>query len=60
MKTLLFTDASRGLGLEFAKRYLEDGWRDFACCLSLSNVSDLKISGLDLIAMDLDAGKRHF
>ena len=29
---LLITGANRGLGLEFVKQYLADGWRVIACC----------------------------
>ncbi len=32
MKTVLITGANRGIGLEFAKQYADDGWRVFACC----------------------------
>jgi NAD(P)-dependent dehydrogenase (short-subunit alcohol dehydrogenase family) len=32
MSSVLITGANRGLGLEFAKQYGNDGWRVFACC----------------------------
>lgn len=32
MPTLLITGANRGLGLEFVKQYLADGWKVLACC----------------------------
>jgi len=32
MTTLLITGANRGLGLDFARRFAEDGWRIHACC----------------------------
>ncbi len=32
MKTVLITGTNRGIGLEFAKQYADDGWRVFACC----------------------------
>jgi NAD(P)-dependent dehydrogenase (short-subunit alcohol dehydrogenase family) len=32
MSSVLITGANRGLGLEFAKQYSDDGWRVFACC----------------------------
>lgn len=32
MPNLLITGANRGIGLEFAKQYVEAGWRVFACC----------------------------
>ena len=31
MKTALITGANRGIGLEFARQYAEDGWRVLAC-----------------------------
>src|SRR5690349_2261046 len=34
MKTVLITGANRGIGLEFAKQYAEDGWQVFACTRS--------------------------
>ena len=32
MSSVLITGANRGLGLEFAKQYGNDGWRVYACC----------------------------
>ena len=32
MPTLLITGANRGLGLEFTRQYLKDGWKVIACC----------------------------
>ncbi len=32
MPTILITGANRGLGLEFSKQYLEDGWKVIATC----------------------------
>ncbi len=31
MPSVLITGANRGLGLEFARQYLKDGWRVYAC-----------------------------
>lgn len=32
MPTLLITGANRGLGLQFTRKYAEDGWRVYAAC----------------------------
>lgn len=32
MKTLLITGVNRGIGLEFCRQYVADGWRVLACC----------------------------
>ena len=32
MPTVLITGANRGLGLEFVRQYLRDGWRVIATC----------------------------
>lgn len=32
MPTVLVTGSNRGLGLEFVRQYLADGWRVIACC----------------------------
>jgi NAD(P)-dependent dehydrogenase (short-subunit alcohol dehydrogenase family) len=42
MPNVLITGASRGLGLEFAKQYLEDGWRVFATCRQPQLAGDLQ------------------
>ena len=31
MPSALITGANRGLGLEFARQYLADGWQVYAC-----------------------------
>lgn len=42
MPNLLITGANRGIGLEFAKQYVEAGWRVFACCRNLDKADTLK------------------
>src|SRR5699024_4626342 len=42
MPNLLITGANRGIGLEFAKQYVEAGWRVFACCRDLDKADALK------------------
>ena len=32
MSTVLITGANRGIGLEFTRQYVEDGWTVIACC----------------------------
>lgn len=32
MRTMLITGANRGIGLEFVRQYVADGWRVVACC----------------------------
>jgi NAD(P)-dependent dehydrogenase (short-subunit alcohol dehydrogenase family) len=39
---VLITGANRGLGLEFARQYLADGWRVIAGCRDLSQARDLE------------------
>ncbi|MDJ0624821.1 MAG: SDR family oxidoreductase [Candidatus Caenarcaniphilales bacterium] len=41
MSTVLITGANRGLGLEFTKQYLKDGWKVFACCRNPFNAKEL-------------------
>ena len=41
MASTLITGANRGLGLEFARQYLADGWQVFAACRHPSAASDL-------------------
>lgn len=45
MPTAFITGASRGIGLEFARQYLADGWRVIGTCRDPSNAKEL--SGLD-------------
>jgi NAD(P)-dependent dehydrogenase (short-subunit alcohol dehydrogenase family) len=42
MPNLLITGANRGIGLEFAKQYIESGWRVFACCRNPDQATPLK------------------
>lgn len=42
MLTTLITGANRGLGLEFARQYAEDGWRVIACCRKPADADELQ------------------
>ena len=41
MPSALITGANRGLGLEFARQYLADGWRVYAACRDPESASEL-------------------
>ena len=41
MPSVLITGANRGLGLEFARQYLADGWRVYAACRDPGSASEL-------------------
>lgn len=58
MPTILITGANRGLGLEFARRYAEQGWTVIATCRSPAQAPELRAlaaahPGLRLEALDL-------
>jgi NAD(P)-dependent dehydrogenase (short-subunit alcohol dehydrogenase family) len=42
MPSVLVTGANRGLGLEFARQYLGDGWQVYAACRNPESASDLR------------------
>lgn len=54
MPTLLITGANRGLGLEFTRQYLAEGWRVHACCRSLEKAKKLKALEGDLSTYRVD------
>lgn len=61
MPNTLITGANRGLGLELAKQYGDDGWRVFACCRkpeSADALNDLASASGDRITVhDLDVSR---
>ncbi|MGI8853298.1 MAG: SDR family NAD(P)-dependent oxidoreductase [Methyloceanibacter sp.] len=42
MPSTLITGANRGLGLEFARKYLGDGWQVYATCRNPATASELR------------------
>jgi NAD(P)-dependent dehydrogenase (short-subunit alcohol dehydrogenase family) len=59
MSSTLITGANRGLGLEFARQYLNDGWQVYATCRDPKAASELRhladASGdrLEILALDV-------
>jgi len=59
MSSTLITGANRGLGLEFARQYLNDGWQVYATCRDPEAASELRhladASGdrLEILALDV-------
>ena len=41
MPSVLITGANRGIGLEFARQYLADGWQVYAACRDPASASEL-------------------
>jgi len=41
MKTVFITGTNKGLGLEFTKQYLNEGWNVIATCRSPTTATDL-------------------
>ena len=42
MPSTLITGANRGLGFEFARQYLADGWQVYAACRNPQSASELR------------------
>lgn len=42
MRTVLITGANRGLGLEFARQYAEEGWRVIATCRDPAQIEGIR------------------
>jgi NAD(P)-dependent dehydrogenase (short-subunit alcohol dehydrogenase family) len=42
VKSVLITGAGRGIGLEFVRQYIDDGWRVHACCRQPGKADALK------------------
>jgi NAD(P)-dependent dehydrogenase (short-subunit alcohol dehydrogenase family) len=59
MPSTLITGGNRGLGLEFARQYLADGWHVYAACRDpksapeLRRLADRSTSGLQVLYMEV-------
>ena len=59
MKTVFITGTNKGLGLEFTKQYLNEGWNVIATCRSPTTATDLLSlskkhpNSLTILSMDL-------
>jgi NAD(P)-dependent dehydrogenase (short-subunit alcohol dehydrogenase family) len=58
MPTVLITGASRGLGLEFARQYADDGWRVLATCREPEKAEALAALAGEVVIAPLDVGVR--
>jgi NAD(P)-dependent dehydrogenase (short-subunit alcohol dehydrogenase family) len=59
MPTVFITGANKGLGLEFARQYADDGWRVIASCPDPAEARELKtLKGqVDMRALDVRDGR---
>jgi len=55
MPTVLITGASRGLGLEFAKQYADDGWTVYAGCRNPESATQALADGVRTKQLDVTA-----
>ena len=53
MPLALITGANRGLGLEFTRQYLRDGWRVIGCCRNPDAAGELATAGAELMKLDV-------
>ncbi len=59
MATTLITGTNRGIGLEFARQYAQDGWRVMACCRQpekadlLNRLADQYSDHISIFALDV-------
>ena len=51
--TILITGANRGIGLELARQFCEDGWQVLACCRSPEDAEDLKVLAAEYPAVEM-------
>ena len=53
MPLALITGANRGLGLEFTRQYLRDGWRVIGCCRNPDAAGELATAGAEVMKLDV-------
>ncbi len=53
MALALITGANRGLGLEFTRQYLQDGWRVIGCCRDPDAAHELANAGAEVMKLDV-------
>jgi NAD(P)-dependent dehydrogenase (short-subunit alcohol dehydrogenase family) len=53
MPLALITGANRGLGLEFTRQYLQDGWRVIGCCRDPDVAHELAKAGAEVMKLDV-------
>ena len=53
MALALITGANRGLGLEFTRQYLHDGWRVIGCCRDPGAAHELASAGAEVMKLDV-------
>jgi NAD(P)-dependent dehydrogenase (short-subunit alcohol dehydrogenase family) len=53
MPLALITGANRGLGLEFTRQYLRDGWRVIGCCRDPGAADELAAAGAEVMKLDV-------
>ena len=58
MATVLITGANRGLGLEFARQYLADGWSVIACCRNPDKATALQALDSNMTCLALDVTEK--
>lgn len=57
MPTVLITGANRGIGLEFARQYRDEGWEVIATCRSPESATELKELGVEIDRLDVGNGE---